>query len=115
MAKRHVHKFVCVSNVFYHSRIWKCAFPECVWFVHLGLAHVMLGKLSFCWQCDEPFVMTEDHLTQERPICTKCANPMDTSAVQEKINELQAQHDASTDAEERRRLRLHINLLKEEM
>lgn len=69
---KHTHKFICVGRRGYDSKIWKCALPDCTWFVHLGLSHVMLGKPSTCWECDETFLINDDSLKDDMPKCADC-------------------------------------------
>ena len=44
------------------GRTWKCMLDGCSFFVHMGLAHVMVGKRTLCYECRETFVMTESAL-----------------------------------------------------
>lgn len=66
MAK-HPHKLILINR-----KTWKCALPECGFFVHLGLAHVLLGKTAVCWECGELFTVDEDALRDEMPKCADC-------------------------------------------
>lgn len=66
MAK-HPHKFILINN-----RTWKCALEGCTFFVHLGLAHVLVGKHAVCWNCEETFVVDELSLKDGKPKCIDC-------------------------------------------
>lgn len=73
---KHVHKFIRIGLKNNTSMIWKCALSDCTWFVHLGLAHLMLGKPSICWGCDEMFIMDEASMRDDMPKCVDCRVPI---------------------------------------
>jgi hypothetical protein len=66
MAK-HAHKLILLNH-----KTWKCLLPGCNFFVHLGLAHVLIGKQSICWNCEEPFQLAEWSLKEDKPRCDEC-------------------------------------------
>ena len=71
MAK-HTHKFIRVKNSKTGARMWKCALEGCSWFVHEGLAHLIPGKLGICWKCEEPFLIDEFIMREDKPMCPEC-------------------------------------------
>jgi len=66
MAK-HPHLLLLVNK-----KTWKCNLEGCGFFVHLGLAHILIGKQAICWSCEERFVVSEDSLKEEKPRCNEC-------------------------------------------
>ena len=66
MAK-HPHKLILLQK-----KTWRCTLEGCSFFVHIGLAHVLVGKQSICWQCNEEFKLDYKSLQDEMPICYDC-------------------------------------------
>jgi len=66
MAK-HPHRLMLLNK-----KTWKCTIPGCVFFVHLGNAHLLLGRTAQCNSCDELFPIDEYALKDEAPVCTEC-------------------------------------------
>lgn len=66
MAK-HPHRLMLMDK-----KTWRCTLPGCSFFVHLGLAHVLIGKTAICWDCGEQFTFDVLNLKQEMPICDNC-------------------------------------------
>lgn len=66
MAK-HPHKLILLNK-----KTWKCAVQGCSFFVHLGLAHILVGKIGICWGCGEQFMIDEYALREEQPRCIDC-------------------------------------------
>ena len=66
MAK-HPHRLMLVEK-----RTWRCTLDGCNFFVHLGLAHVLVGKRAVCWECGEVFIVDEKSLKNEMPKCNTC-------------------------------------------
>lgn len=66
MAK-HPHRLILINK-----KTWKCVLDGCNFFVHLGLAHVLLGKSHSCWECGEVHTLDEYALKDEMPKCTEC-------------------------------------------
>lgn len=89
MAK-HPHKLMLIDN-----RTWRCMLEGCTFFVHLGLAHVIVGKRIVCWTCEETFLVEKELSTREsRPTCNMCRagiaipTPMELDAyIQERIRQ----------------------------
>ena len=67
MAK-HPHRLILQQK-----KTWKCTLPGCTFFVHLGLAHILIGKSAVCWECGETFTLDESSLRDEMPKCVECA------------------------------------------
>jgi hypothetical protein len=66
MAK-HPHRLILLNK-----KTWKCTLDGCNFFVHLGLAHVLLGKTAICWECSEQFTVDEYALRDDMPKCFDC-------------------------------------------
>ena len=57
---------------------WTCGLPDCTHYLP-GNMKEPVGKLSLCNQCMEVFVLDEDNMKNDKPICISCANPNDIS------------------------------------
>lgn len=66
MAK-HAHRIMLLNK-----KTWKCMLEGCNFFVHQGLAHLLLGKTGICWECGEQFMIDEYALKDEQPKCYDC-------------------------------------------
>jgi hypothetical protein len=66
MAK-HPHKLILLQK-----KTWRCTLEGCSFFVHIGLAHVLVGKQAICWQCNDEFKIDYKSLNDEMPICYDC-------------------------------------------
>ncbi len=44
----------------------------CNFFVHQGLSHVLIGKPTICWSCDEEFTFSYSSLKEDSPKCDAC-------------------------------------------
>lgn len=64
---KHPHKLI-----FQQKKTWRCTLPGCSFFVHQGLAHILVGKISICWECNEEFMTDEGALTEDMPRCAEC-------------------------------------------
>jgi hypothetical protein len=81
MAK-HPHLLVLINK-----KTWKCALEGCGFFVHLGLAHVLIGKQAICWNCEERFVVSEESLKEEKPRCLECKTGIGDDAIAKFLKE----------------------------
>jgi hypothetical protein len=72
MAK-HPHRVILINK-----KTWRCTLPGCAFFVHLGLAHVLIGKQAICWECGDEFTLDEQAMKDEMPKCTECRFGSDT-------------------------------------
>ncbi len=72
MAK-HPHRLL-----FINGKTWKCTLPGCSFFVHQGLAHLLLGKQAICWECGEQFTVDARSLEDEQPKCDMCRSVVPT-------------------------------------
>jgi hypothetical protein len=66
MAK-HPHLLILLNK-----KTWKCMLEGCNFFVHLGLAHVLVGKSAICWNCEGRFTLNEAALKEDKPRCDEC-------------------------------------------
>jgi hypothetical protein len=65
----HIHKLVKSGPV------WKCAFPDCRFFVYFKQEYVILGRQTICWDCGNAFPLDELAMKEEMPTCTACRIP----------------------------------------
>jgi hypothetical protein len=65
---KHIHQFLRVPAKKTHT--WTCT--RCSWFVHDGLAHILLTKDSICWGCEDIFRMSEAAMEEDKPRCDDC-------------------------------------------
>lgn len=54
------------------KKTWRCTLPGCSYFIHVGLAHILPGKQSICWECGEEFTLDDASLQDDQPICANC-------------------------------------------
>ena len=54
------------------KKTWRCTLPNCSYFIHVGLAHILPGKQSICWECSEEFTLSEEALKDDQPVCDRC-------------------------------------------
>lgn len=70
-SKRRLHKYYRA-----HLRmgdVWACALPDCSHYMPQHMEHLVNGKATICWQCDEKTVMSPANMHMDRPICPSCA------------------------------------------
>ena len=67
MGIKHPHRLLLMDR-----RIWRCTLDGCSFFVHLGLAHILPGKLVVCWECGRQFTLDEVAMEDEMPKCGSC-------------------------------------------
>jgi hypothetical protein len=82
---KHVHQFMRISGK--HVSTWRCAIDGCKWFVHQGLAHVIQGKRSICWQCGAEFTVTEEAMQDDMPKCEECRLGIDVDQLSALLKE----------------------------
>ena len=73
-----------------HKKTWRCTLPGCKYFIHIGLAHILPGSSSVCWNCSGVFTLDERALSDDQPICDDCnasKQGLPTSAEIERIIE----------------------------
>ena len=66
---KHTHKLIKSGPV------WKCALPDCTFFVYFKQEYILIGRKSVCWECGDEFLFNTSCLNQEMPICNSCAVP----------------------------------------
>jgi len=70
MAKKHIHKYHKVSIGF--TKVWACAMPNCSHYMPHNMEDLVIGKSSFCWNCNGPIVLDETTMQNDKPICRTC-------------------------------------------
>jgi hypothetical protein len=81
MAK-HPHRLLLMDK-----KTWKCTLDGCSFFVHLGLAHILIGKSAVCWGCGDTFTLNEYALKEDQPRCDECrlGNSLDIDQISANI------------------------------
>ena len=69
-SKNHIHKYRRITVA--GSEVYGCALPTCTHYMPKHMESLLLGKMSICWSCDEPFVLDSEALREEMPICLNC-------------------------------------------
>jgi len=77
MAK-HPHRLLLMNK-----KTWRCTLGDCTFFVHIGLAHVLPGKQSICWECGDQFTLSEAALKDEMPKCDSCRLGVPQQSIEE--------------------------------
>jgi hypothetical protein len=67
---KHIHKYIRVNGK--HVKIFKCAFPDCVFSLNFGQFELLLGRYGLCNGCNSQFIITEDNLNEDEPKCINC-------------------------------------------
>jgi hypothetical protein len=81
MAK-HPHRLILNQK-----KTWRCTLPGCTYFIHLGLAHTLPGRLSICWECNEEFTLDDEALKDDMPKCDNCRRKMEGGPSRDEVNE----------------------------
>lgn len=76
-SRRHPHKYHRVDLEY--AKVFSCALPECSHYMPKHMEKTLPGKQSVCWGCDEVFILDEDALKSDRPMCIKCRTGINTT------------------------------------
>jgi hypothetical protein len=79
---KHNHKYRKVD--IHYAKVFACALPDCTHFMPKNMAHMIIGKVSICWGCEEPFAFSDENLKEEYPKCQLCKmrdNGVDVDAI----------------------------------
>ena len=63
-----------------HTPVWKCMLPNCQ---HYLFTEQMVGKISECWKCKNPFEIKRIHLERVKPTCSNCRGELKKKLVSE--------------------------------
>ena len=55
--------------------VWACGLPGCTHYMPHNVEGQVEGKLSLCNSCMEPFILDEENMKVDAPLCTVCSNP----------------------------------------
>lgn len=69
---KHVHKYHKITTK--HRILWACAAPKCSHYMPADLTETLPGKASICWKCGSEFILDDDNMKNNKPICADC-NP----------------------------------------
>jgi hypothetical protein len=67
---KHIHKYHRITLKF--GQIWACALPTCNHHMPNVYEETLPGKASLCWKCDGQFILTEDKMKDDQPLCNDC-------------------------------------------
>lgn len=69
--KRHkTHKYHRIQLDF--GRVWACALSDCTHYMPKHMENLVEGKQSFCWNCNEIFILDSISMKDDKPICINC-------------------------------------------
>ncbi len=68
--QRHIHKYRKLHLKF--RNIWSCALDDCSHHMPHDLTDKLIGKASLCWRCGEKFILDEDNMKDDMPVCYNC-------------------------------------------
>lgn len=68
--KNHTHKYILRATGSYN--VWACALQDCNHFMPPNLTSLVEGRNSYCWECDEKFIMDSDAMRESKPRCFDC-------------------------------------------
>ena len=88
-ARKWDHKIHKYQKVVFRSKkkkgketeIWRCMLTNCQ---HYLVGEMVIGKLSLCNRCGDPFEMREANLQQKKPHCVSCTRPYNQSGKSKK-------------------------------
>ena len=91
MAKRkHTHQYHRTyprsSPIYKGEGQWSCALPDCSHFIPRNMDDP-IGKGSLCNNCMSVFMLDEENMKFDKPVCASCANQAEMG-VTESIDEL---------------------------
>ena len=69
-SRRHIHKYHKIS--FAGMQVFACALSDCTHYMPQHMEAMIIGKASYCWECDNPMVMDEISKKMDKPICVNC-------------------------------------------
>lgn len=78
--KKHVHKYHSVQTTL--RKIWCCALPDCTHYMPPHMNAVLIGKTSYCWECNAEMLLDEDNMKEDMPRCDKCRTPVSNSLIE---------------------------------
>lgn len=67
---KHVHKYHKVTLQF--AQVWACGLPDCNHYMPHNLTPLVVGRKSICWHCNTEFVLDDENMKNDKPICMKC-------------------------------------------
>lgn len=83
--KIHKYKRINISSREKPYYVYKCMLPNCS---HYMPPHLVIGKYSLCWKCDESFIMLRSSAKLAKPYCGSCGGKNTKKEPQEKIETL---------------------------
>ena len=81
--KQHTHKYLKQTTT--GSPVWRCMLPDCNHFMPSHLEPLVIGRTSYCWECNDKFILTEQSMKRNKPLCDDCSP--EVQALQQLIRE----------------------------
>jgi len=72
MAKKkaeHIHKYQRIKWGKNGTVVWRCMLTNCNHYLH---PEMVRNRVSLCWKCLKPYVLTPEKMLRERPKCDGC-------------------------------------------
>lgn len=69
-AKRHIHKYRRVEISGF--KVWACAIGDCPHYMPRHLETMVLGKFSYCWECNKQITLDDVSMRDDNPLCYDC-------------------------------------------
>ena len=71
-AKRHTHKYHRIP--FGSGKVWACALmnQNCTHHIPNYMESTIIGRKSICWECDSDFILDENAILHDKPLCGDC-------------------------------------------
>lgn len=68
--KKHIHKYHKI-NLAGHF-VFACALSDCSHYIPKHIENLIIGKKTYCWECDLVMTMGLEEIKMDRPICVSC-------------------------------------------
>jgi hypothetical protein len=68
--RKELHKYHFIPMKY--TKVWACALPDCLHYIPKHMEYMVCGKRSICWSCDKEFILNEENMKDDQPICETC-------------------------------------------
>lgn len=76
---KHIHRFVRIRDD--RITLWRCANGDCSFTLYKKQELMLVGRETFCWNCDNRFKMSLESLQADLPHCPACNMTDDDRAI----------------------------------
>jgi len=80
-SKQHTHKYHLVDIGY--AKVWKCGLADCPHFMPHNMTPLVIGRKSYCWECDKEIVMDNTNMLDAKPVCYECKHPIAIKSLDE--------------------------------